>query len=61
MAVFANENASAERRILLFFIVLRSYGRKICLNMCQGGFPYFLRICLIYGTNVSVSQSRIAL
>ena len=46
-----------------FLIVLRSCGRKICLNMCHGnsensnGCPYPLRICFIYGTNVSVSRS----
>ena len=41
----------------LFFIVLRSCGRKICLNMCHAnsqnsnGCPYLFRICFIYGTN----------
>ena len=48
---------------LFFFIVLWSYGRKIWLNMCHGnsensyGCSYLLRICFIYGTNVSVSRS----
>ena len=45
--------SSAERRIdfAVFFIVLWSYGRKICLNMCHGnsensyGCSYLLRIC----------------
>ena len=33
-----NDSSSAERRIdfAVFFIVLWSYGRKICLNMCHG-------------------------
>ena len=36
--VFVNDPPSAERRIdfAVFFIVLWSYGRKICLNMCHG-------------------------
>ena len=52
---------------LFFFIVLWSYGRKIWLNMCHGnsensyGCSYLLRICFIYGTNVSVSRSLIPL
>ena len=37
VVVFANDPPSAERRILLsFFIVLRSSGWKIYLNMCHG-------------------------
>ena len=48
---------AAERRIdfAVYFIVLWSYGRKICLNMCRGnsensyGCSYLLRICSIYG------------
>ena len=38
MVVFVNDPSSAERRIdfAVFFIVLWSYGRKICLNMCHG-------------------------
>ena len=38
VVVFANDQPSAERRIdfAVFFIVLWSYGRKICLNMCHG-------------------------
>ena len=50
-----------------FIIVLWSYRRKICLNMCHGnsknsdGCSYLLRICFICGTNVSVSQSWISL
>ena len=50
-----------------FLIVLRSCGRKIFLNMCHGNSensnscPYPLRICFIYGTNVSVSRSWIPL
>ena len=69
VVVFVNDPSSAERRIdfAVFFIVLWSYGRKICLNMCHGnsensyGCSYLLRICFIYGTNVSVSQSWISL
>ena len=65
VVVFANDQPSAERRIdfAVFFIVLWPYSRKICLNMCHGnsenqdGCSYVLRICLICGTNVSVSQS----
>ena len=57
VVVFANDQPSAERRIdfAVFFIVLWSYGRKICLNMCHGnsensyGCSYLLRICFIYG------------
>ena len=51
----------------LFFVVLRSSVRKICLDMCLGnsensdGCPYLLRICFIYGTNVSVSRRWIPL
>ena len=63
--IFANDPPSAERRIQLsfFLIVLRSCGRKRCLNMWHGnsensyGCSYLLRICFIYGTNVSVSRS----
>ena len=69
VVVFVNDRSSVERRIdfAVFFIVLWSYGRKICLNMCHGnsensyGCSYLLRICFIYGTNVSVSQSWISL
>ena len=65
VVVFENDQPSAERRIdfAVFFIVLWSYGREICLNMCHGnpensdGCSYLPRICFIYGTNVSVSQS----
>ena len=64
VVVFVNDPPTAERRIdfAVFFIVLCSYGRKICLNMCHGnsensyGCSYLLRICFGYGTNVSVSQ-----
>ena len=57
VVVFANDPSSAERRIdfAVFFIVLWSYGKKICLNMCHGnsensyGCSYLLRICFIYG------------
>ena len=58
---------SKDKDFAVFFIILRFYGRRICLNMCCGnsensdGCPYLLRICLIYGTNVSVSRSRIPL
>ena len=50
----------------VFFIFLRYCGRKLCLNMCHGNSEnsddcLYLRIFLIYGTNVSVSQSRIPL
>ena len=69
VVVFVNDPSSAERRIdfAVFFIVLWSYGRKICLNMCHGnsensyGCSYLLRICFIYGTNVIVSRSWIPL
>ena len=61
-----NDPPSAERRNLLsfFFIVLRSCGRKISLSVCHGnsensnGCTYFLRICSIYGTNLSELRSR---
>ena len=57
VVVFVNDPSSAERRIdfAVVFIVLWSYGRKICLNMRHGnsensyGCSYLLRICLIYG------------
>ena len=57
VVVFVNDPSSARRRIgfAVFFIVLWSYGRKICLNMCHGssensyGCSYLLRICFIYG------------
>ena len=57
VVVFGNDPSSAEKRIhfAVFFIVLWSYGRKICLNMCHGnsensyGCSYLLRICFIYG------------
>ena len=69
VVVFANDQPLAERRIdfAVFFIVLWSYSRKICLNMCHGnsenldGFSYLLRIYFIYRTNVSVSRSWIPL
>ena len=37
MVVFVHDPSSAEKRIhfAVFFIVLWSYGRKICLNMCM--------------------------
>ena len=37
VVVFVNDPSSVERRIdfAVFFIVLWSYGRKICLNMCH--------------------------
>ena len=48
----------------VFFIDLRYCGRKICLNMCRGNSEnsddcLYLRIFLIYGTNVSVSLCRL--
>ena len=60
MVVFLNDPSSAEKRIdfAVFFIVLWSYGRKICLNMCHGnsensyGCSYLLRICFVYGKRV---------
>ena len=69
MVVFANDPPTAERRtdFAVFFIVLWSHSRKICLIMCHGnsensdGCSYLVRICFIYGTNVSVSQSLISL
>ena len=65
VVVFVNYPPPAERRIdfAVLFIVLWSYGRKICLNMCHGnsensyGCSYLFRICFSYGTNVSVSRS----
>ena len=56
VVVFVNDPSSAERRIdfAVFFIVLWSYGRKICLNMCHGnsenscGCSCLLRICFIH-------------
>ena len=62
VVVFVNDPSAAERRIdfAVGFIVLRSYGRKMCLNMCHGnsensyGCSYLLTICFSYGTNVSV-------
>ena len=52
MVVFVNDPPSAERRIdfAVFGLVLSSYGRKICLNICHGnsgnscGCSYLLRI-----------------
>ena len=51
VVVFVNDPSSAERRIdfAVFFIVLWSYGRKICLNMCQkihifSGFALFTEL-----------------
>ena len=69
VVVFENDQPSAERRIdfPFFVVVLWSYSRKICLNMCYGNSEnshscsYLLRICFIYGTNVTVSQSWISL
>ena len=49
--------------LLSFVVVLWSYGRKICLDMCHGnsensyGCSYLLTICFSYGTNVGVSRS----
>ena len=61
---FVNDLPSVERRNLLsFFIVSRSCGRKISLNMCHGNSEnwnsctYFLRFCSIYGTNLSELRS----
>ena len=67
VVVFMDDLPLAERRInfAVFFIVLWSYGRKICLNMCHGnsektgGCSYLPRICFICTTNVSVSRSLI--
>ena len=69
VVVFANNQLLVERRIdfAVFFIVLWSYSRKICLNMWHGssensdGGSYLLRICFIYRTNASVLQSWISL
>ena len=57
VVVFVNDPPSAKRNVdfAVFFIVLWSYGSKICLNMCHGnsdnsyGCSYPLRICFIYG------------
>ena len=69
LVVFVNDPPSAERKIDfgVFFIVLWSYGRNICINMYHGnsensyGCSYLLWICFIYGTNVIVSRSWIPL
>ena len=51
-----------RREDFAVFFVLRSCGKKICISMCHGnsenrdGCPYLRRICLFYGTNVSVSR-----
>ena len=56
-----------DRFCCLLFIVLWSYGRKICLNMCHGNprnsydCSYLLRICFICGTNVNVLRCWIPL
>ena len=60
---------SGEKDLAVFFflLVLRSCGRKRCLNKWHRnsensyGCSYLLRICFIYGTNVSVSRSWIPL
>ena len=60
-------SAEKDLAVLFFKIVLRSCGRKRCLNMWHGnsensyGCSYLLWICFIYGTNVSVSRSWIPL
>ena len=56
VVVFMNDPPSAERRIdfAVFFIAL------ICAMEIQKnsvGCSYLLRICFIYGTNVTVSRS----
>ena len=56
VVVFVNDPPSAETKVdfAVFFIVLWSYGRKICLNMYHGnsensyGRSYFRWICFIY-------------
>ena len=61
VVVFVNDPPLVERRIdfAVFFIVLWSSGRMICLNMCHGnsedsyGCLYLLRICFSYGTNIT--------
>ena len=61
VVVFVNDPSSAERRIdfAVFFIVLWSYGRKICLNMCHGKFMWLFISSqdLLYLRKVSVSRS----
>ena len=65
VVVFVNYLLSAKRKVdfAVFFIVLCSHGRKICLSMYHGnsenshGCSYLLWICFIYGTIVSVSRS----
>ena len=64
MVVFVNDLLSAERRIdfAVFSIVLWSYGRKVCFNVCHGnsensdGCSYFLRICFIDRNNVCMAE-----
>ena len=61
MVFFVNYLLSAKRKVdfAVFFIVLCSHGRKVCLSMYHGksenshGCSYLLWICFIYGTNVS--------
>ena len=59
VVVFVNGPPSAERRVdfAVFFIISWSYGRKIWKLRNSYGCSYFLWICFIYGTNVSVSWS----
>ena len=55
VVVFVNDPPSAEIRIdfAVFFTVLWSYGRKICLSMCHGNSENDL----VYLRKVSVSRS----
>ena len=65
VVVFVDDPLSVERRIdfAVFFIVLWSYSRKICPNMCHGKFMWLFISSqdLLYLRKVSVSQSWIPL
>ena len=51
MVVFMNDPPSAKRRInfAVFFVVLWSYGRKICLNMCHGNSEIYMVVHIFSG------------
>ena len=63
MLVFTNDPSSAVRRILLSFLLFHGLVVGKYALICALEIPkiQILRICLIYGTNVSVSRSRIPL
>ena len=51
VVVFVNDPSAAERRIdfAVGFIVLRSYGRKMCLNMCHGNSEIHMVVHIFLG------------